>query len=157
MTFRCALGFCPGRTKASRFDAMPQGCRAMSKRVVHFNRSVYGVKQASTSWHSHLGIRLISTGFEASLADACVFRLMEAGSVSSIAVVHIDDSFAVGRNTRCDRFGKNFSHVVPINNLGEIRCSAGRHYSRDKVTGLLTISKRSFTEKTVNQFGVTAG
>ena len=65
--------------------------------------------------------------------------------------------FAVGRKGRCDRFCEDLNHLVPINNLGELRCCAGCHYSRDKVAGLLTISQMSFAEKTVNQFGVTAG
>ena len=74
-----------------------------------------------------------------------------------IAVVHIDDIFAVSRKERCDRFCEDLNHLVPINNLGELRWCAGCHSSRDKVAGLLTISQMSFTEKTVNQFGVTAG
>ena len=72
-------------------------------------------------------------------------------------MVHVDDIFAVGRKERCDRFCEDLSHLVPINNLGELRWYAGCYYSRDKVTGLLTISQMSFTKKTVNQFGVTTG
>ena len=53
---------------------MPQGCGALSGRVVRLNRSLYGLKQASRSWHSHLLVRLKSLGFEQSLAGACVFR-----------------------------------------------------------------------------------
>ena len=113
----------------------------------------------SRSWHSHLFIRLKSLGFEQSLADECVFRLIEAASVSTIAVVHVDDIFAVGRKERCDRFFEHLNHLltVPINNLGELRQCAGCHHFRDKVAGLLTISQMSFTEKTSNQFGVTVG
>ena len=115
------------------------------------------MKQTSRSWHSHLVIRLKSLGFELSLADACVFRLVEAASVSIIAVVHVDDIFAVGRKERCDRFCEDLSHLVPINNLGELRWYAGCYYSRDKVTGLLTTSHKCFTEKTDKQFGLIAG
>ena len=75
---------------------MPQGCGALSGRVVRLNRSLYRLKQASRSWHTHLVDRLKSLGFEQSLADACVFRLIEAGSVAVNAVVHVDDIFAVG-------------------------------------------------------------
>ena len=95
--------------------------------------------QASRSWHSHLVISLKSLGFEQSLGDACVFRLIEAGSVSIIAVVHVDDISAVGLKERCDRFSEDLNHLNPINNLGELRWYAGCHYSRDKVAGLLTI------------------
>ena len=75
---------------------MPQGCGALSGRVVRLNRILYGLKQASRSWHNHLVVRLKSLGSEESLADACVFRLTEAGCVTVIAVVHVDDIFAIG-------------------------------------------------------------
>ena len=70
---------------------MPPGCGALSGKVVRLSRSLYGLKQASRCLHNHLVIRLKSLGFEQSLADACGFRLIEAGSVSIIAVVHVDD------------------------------------------------------------------
>ena len=54
-------------------------------------------------------------------------------------------------------FARTYNHLVPINNLGKLRRYAGCCYFRDKVTGLLTLSQNSFTEKTVKQFGVNAG
>ena len=83
--------------------------------------------------------------------------MVEAGSVSIIAVVHVDDIFAVGRKEKCDRFCEDVNHLVPINNPGELRWYTGCHYSRNKVAGLLTISRMSIAGKTVNQFGLTAG
>ena len=53
--------------------------------------AVYGLKPASRCWQRLLVARLKSLGFEQSLADPCVFRLIEAGSASVIAVVHVDD------------------------------------------------------------------
>ena len=72
-------------------------------------------------------------------------------------MVHVDDIFAVGRKERYDRFCEDLNHLIPINNHGELRWYAGCHYSRDTVACLLTISEKSFAEKTVKQFGVTAG
>ena len=62
------------------------------------------------------------------------FPIDRAGSVSVIAVVHVDDIFAVGREDRCDRFCEDLNHLVPINNLGELRWYVC-HYSRNKVAG----------------------
>ena len=55
------------------------------------------------------------------------------------------------------RFRKDLNNLVPINNRSEMPRYAGSHYSRDVVAGLSTILNISFTEKTVNQFGVTEG
>ena len=93
---------------------MPRGYGALSGKVVRLNRGVYGLKQASGPWHSHLVTRLKSLGFEQSLADACVSRLIKAGSVPIIAVVHVDDIFSVGRKVRCDRFCEGLGHLVSI-------------------------------------------
>ena len=86
-----------------------------------------------------------------------MFRLIEAGSVSVIAVVHVDDILVVGRKEKCDPFCKDFGNLVPINNHGELRWYAGGHFSQDMVAVLLTISQDLFMEKTIKQFGSTAG
>ena len=84
------------------------------------NRSPYGSKQASTAWHGHLVVILKGLDFDHNLADACVFRFVEAGHVAVIAVVHVDDMFAVVLEERFDRFCDDFSHLLPINSLGEL-------------------------------------
>ena len=96
---------------------MPQGCGAMTGRVVRLTRSLHALKQASRSWHSYLVTRLKSLGFEWSLADACVFRLIEAGSVPVTAVVHVDDIFAVRGKERCDRFREDLTVQLPLTTL----------------------------------------
>ena len=88
------------------FMRLPRGCGEMSGKVVRLNRSLYGLKQASRSWHNHLLSYMKSLGFEQSLADACVLRLVESGTFSIAAVVHVDDIFAVGLKDRCDQFAK---------------------------------------------------
>ena len=73
------------------FMQLPPSCGEMSGKVVRLNRSLYGLKQASRSWHNHLLTHMKSLGFEQRPADACVMRLIESGSVSIVTVVHVDD------------------------------------------------------------------
>ena len=80
--------------------------------------SLYGLKQASRSWHAHLTTCLNTLGFQQCLADACVFRLVEEGRIAIIAVVHVDDIFAVGLKSRCDVFRGELNRMVPVKNLG---------------------------------------
>ena len=70
---------------------------------MRLNKSIYGLKQASRSWHAHLTECLKSLGFEQCLADVCVFRLIQEGQMIVTAVVHVDDIFAVGKQNRCDQ------------------------------------------------------
>jgi len=73
-----------------------------------------------------------SLGFERCLADACLFRLVENGKVSIMAVVHVDNIFAAGCKSRFDQQCEELKDHVPINNLGDLTCYGGCHYSRDK-------------------------
>ena len=93
----------------------------MSGKIVRLYRSLYGIKQASRSWHNHLITHMKRHGFGQSLADACVLRLVEPGSVSIVTVVHVDDVFAVRLKTRCDQFSEDLDRLDPINNLDELR------------------------------------
>ena len=84
------------------FLRLPKGCRDLSAKVIRLNKSLYGLKQASRTWHAHLTSCLKRLGFEQCMTDVCVFRLIEDGRLTITAVVHVDDIFAVGREERCD-------------------------------------------------------
>ena len=79
------------------FMRLPHGCGEMSGKIVRLNHSLYGLKQASRSWHNHLVTHMKILGLEQCLADACVMRLIESGFVTIVALVHVDDIVAVGR------------------------------------------------------------
>ena len=96
-------------------------------------------------------------GFEQSLADACVMRLVESGIVSIVTVVHMDDIFAVGHKARFDQLCEDLNRLVPINNLGELRWYADCRYSRDWDAGSLTISQQAFPENKALGLGVSSG
>ena len=139
------------------FMRFPRGCGEMSDKVVRLNRSLYGLKQASRSWHKHLLSHMTNLDFEQSLADACVLRLVESGTAPIVTLVHVADMFAVGRKARCDQLCKDFNCLVPINSLGEIRWFSGCRYSRDWDAGTLTISQQAVAENTALKFVVSSG
>ena len=69
----------------------------------------------------------------------------------------VDDIFAIGRKSRCDKFGDDLDASVPITNLGELRWHAGCRFERDRVAGTVKISQQASAEKIVAKFGVTRG
>ena len=77
------------------YIGLPPGCGALSGKVVRLRRSLYGLKQASRTWHYHLVRGMKALGFEQYEADACVMCLVEDGGVSVVVVVHVDDIFAI--------------------------------------------------------------
>ena len=85
------------------FLRLPKGCGNLSGKVVRLSKSLYGLKQASRTWHAHLTTCLKRLGFEQCMTDVYVFRLIKDGCVAITAAVHVDDIFAVGQKERCDR------------------------------------------------------
>ena len=134
---------------------MPQGIGALPGKVVKLARSVYGLKQASRTWHNHFVRGMRSLGFKQCAADACVMRLVEDGVVSMVVVVHVDGIFSIGRKSRCDQFGRDLNQYIPTTNLGELRLYAGCRFSRDLDSGTITISQQTVSENMVEKFGVT--
>ena len=138
------------------FLRLPRGCDRLSGKVVRLNKSLYGLKQASRSWHAHLTTCLNTLGFQQYLADACVFRLVEEGRIAIIAVVYVDDVFAVGLKSRCDVFRDELNRMVPFKNLGELRWYGGWHYTREREMGTLTISQKTFADELVKKYSATS-
>ena len=121
---------------------LPQGCGGLSEKIVRLNNSLYGLKQVSRQWHAHLTKCLLSLGFVQCVADACVFPLMEEGSVVMTIVVHVDDIFAVGERASCDQFGNGLDQMVK--SLGELRWYSRCFYERDSEKGAWKISQQTF-------------
>ena len=88
--------------------------------------------------------------FLQSLAVACVFRLMEDERVVMTIVVHVDDIFAVGEETRFYQFGSDLNQVVPVKNFGELRWYPGCFYQRNWEKGGLTITQQTFAEQSAS-------
>ena len=133
----------------------PKGCGALSGKVVKLGRSLYGLKQASRTWHHHLVRGLLALGFEQCAADMCIFRLIENGVVVIVLLIHVDDILCLGHKVRCDQFARDLNAYVPISNLGELTLYAGCRFSRDRVSGTIKISQPTVAAKIVDKFGVT--
>ena len=124
------------------FLRLPKGCGKLSGQVVRLNKSLYGLKQVSRTWHAHLTMCLQRLGFEQCMTDVCVFRLIEDGRVTIPAVVHVDDIFAVGQKERCDRLCVDLNRAIPVKNQGELKWYGGCRYSRDRERVLQRDRKR---------------
>ena len=137
------------------FIRFPPGCGEISGKVVKLERSLYGLRQSSRTWHNHLMRGLKCLGFESCAADAYVMRLIEYNVVVMVVAVHVDDIFSIELKSRCDKFGADLNRYVPITNLGELRWYAGCRFSHDAVLGTVTMSQQAVAEKIVAKFGVT--
>ena len=135
---------------------LPKGRGSLSGKMVLLSKSLYGLKQASRSWNAYFTSCLKTLGFQQCLANVSVFRLVEEGRAAIIAVLHVDDIFAVGLKSRCDVFRDELNRMVPVMNLGELIRYGDCHYTREWEMGTLTISQKTFADELVKKVCVTS-
>ena len=139
------------------FLRLPKGCGDISGKFVRLIKSLYGLKQASRTWHAHLTKCLKRLGFEQYMTDVFVFRLIEDHErVAITAVVHVDDIFAIGQKERCYRLCVDLNQTIPVKNLGDLKWYGGCRYPKDRKRGTLTKSQQRFAEELVKKFRVTS-
>ena len=63
------------------YISLPPSCGALSGKVERLRRSLYGLNQASRTWHYHLVRGIKPLGFEQCEADVCVMLSVEDGAV----------------------------------------------------------------------------
>ena len=68
----------------------------MSGKIVRLCKSLYGLRQASRTFHKRLVSDLKRIGFEQSLTDPCILRFMVDNKVLGMVVIHVDDILFAG-------------------------------------------------------------
>ena len=63
------------------YISLPPSCGALSGKVDRLRRSLYGLSQASRTWHYYLVRGIKPNDFEQCEADVCVMRSVEDGAV----------------------------------------------------------------------------
>ena len=63
------------------YISLPRSCGALSGKVERLRRSLYGLNQASRTWHYHLVRGIKPFEFEQCEADVSVMRSVEDGAV----------------------------------------------------------------------------
>ena len=99
--------FVQSELKETVYMRMPPNCGDLSGKVVRLLRSLYGLKQASRTWHQTL-IRVMKLlGFEQCPSDNCVMRLVKNGVLEVAVVVYVDDILFVGARKDVSAFVNN--------------------------------------------------
>ncbi|CAN0066305.1 unnamed protein product [Sphacelaria rigidula] len=133
---------------------LPPGLGERSGTVVHLHKTLYGLKQAAREWYGKLGKTLDGLGFEQSLIDPCVFRLMDGEEVRILIVVHVDDMFVVGAESVCNKMTEDLNTHFPTKNLGELVWYAGCEYKHDLEKGALKLSQTAYTQRILERLSI---
>ena len=131
---------------------LPPGCGSMSgkvarsgKKVARLNTSLYGLNQASRTFHKRLVVSdLKRIGFEQSMSDPCVLRFMMGDDVVGMVAIHVDDILYAGAisESLAKVVVEALGESLPTNNLGEVnKFFLGCEFIRDREAGTIEISQ----------------
>ena len=87
-------------------------------------------------------------------ADPCVFRKENAGRVSLILVVHVDDILISGDEKDVKEVERILNSKFPVNNLGEVNWYMGCAVRRDWDRGTISVSQTTFADTLLKRFEV---
>ncbi|MBW0489909.1 hypothetical protein O181_029624, partial [Austropuccinia psidii MF-1] len=95
---------------------IPQGVPANKEtQVLQLNKALYGLKQASLAWYKHLSNWLITSNFQCSITDPCVF--WRKGKKPIWIYIHVDDLAIFGPNL--NEFKEEIKSEFDIKDLGK--------------------------------------
>ena len=107
------------------FIKLPPGCGSMSGKVARLNKSLYGLKQASTTFLKRLVSDLKRIGFEQSRSDPCVLRFIMGDEVVGMVAIHVDDILYAGTKSLAKVVVEILGGSLPTKNLGEVKFFLG--------------------------------
>jgi hypothetical protein len=107
------------------------------ERVCRLRRTLYGLKQASRTWHEALRDCLCGLGFESSNADPCLF-VLRSGSDIVFVLVYVDDMLIAAPTCEAvERVKNNLLSKCEARDMGEAGLFLGMSIVRDRMNNLL--------------------
>ena len=133
---------------------LPPGCGSMSGKIVRLCKSLYGLRQASRTFHKRLVSDLKRIGFEQSLTDPCILRFMVDDEVLGMVVIHVDDILFAGLKRLGEFLVQALGDSLPTKNLGEVVFFLGCAFRRNREAGTIEISQESYIRSVLEKFKI---
>jgi hypothetical protein len=148
----CKNAFLHGRSDVDIYVLQPEGFidPHFPHKVLHLNKSLYGLKQASRIWFLHLCGIIIDMGFVALETDTCIYV---RGNL--LIAVYVDDIKAVGKQEDCESFFHELAKHVKVENKGPIKSFLGINVIRDWDQHLIAINQAAYIDYLLAEFGQT--
>ena len=149
------IAFLNGNLTEEVYMTQPEGFISGSgSKVCKFQRSIYGLKQASKSWNIRFDETIKEFGFSQNLDEPCVYK-KTSGSAVVFLVLYVDDILLIGNDVSILQsvkiwLSKNFSMI----DLGEATYILGIKIYRDRSKRLLGLSQSTYIDKMLKRFSM---
>ena len=122
--------------------------------VCRLRKSLYGLRQASRTWHKKLHEQLVAMGFKESDADPSLYVRDVDGDVVHV-LVYVDDlliaSYGVAKVLEVK---SAIMQVFDCRDMGEADLFLGLAIQRDRESRTITVSQRRMIEEVVAEYGM---
>jgi len=116
-----------------------------------FNKSLYGLKQASRQWFAKFSYTVLNFGFVQSKADYSFFTYTR-GSSFTISLIYVDDILLIGNDHSCiAELKKVLDKKFGLKDLGSLRYFLGLEVARNE--NGITLNQRKYALEILKDTG----
>jgi hypothetical protein len=135
----CKNAFLQGQSDVDIYVYQPEGFVDIQfpQKVLHLNKSLYGLKQALRIWYLFLCGVIIDLGFVALESHTCIYIRGQL-----IVAVYVDDIKVVGNQKDCEAFYHELVKHVKVENKGPTKSFLSIDIIWDWDQHLITINQR---------------
>ena len=148
--------FLNGNLDERIYMAQPDGFvdKGQETKVCELLKSIYGLKQASRSWNIRFDETVKSFGFEQSIDEPCVYKLIHEGKVVFL-VLYVDDILLIGNDVgKLSEVKVWLAKQFDMKDLGEAAYILGIQIFRDRKNRTLSLSQASYIDKVMDRFSM---
>ncbi|KAD2805330.1 hypothetical protein E3N88_38707 [Mikania micrantha] len=121
-------------------------------KVCKLKKSIYGLKQASRSWHHRFDDEVKKFGFIKNADEACVYK-KASGSIITFLVLYVDDILLFGNDIPTLEGVKTWlGSCFSIKDLGEAAYILGIKIYRDRSRRLIGLNQSAYIDKVLKRF-----
>lgn len=147
--------FLHGELDEEIYMAQPSGYKVAEndKLVCKLKKSLYGLKQSPRQWYKWFTQFMLGQGYTRSPYDPCVyFREVRDGSFIYL-LLYVDDMLIASKsNLEIENLKKTMSMEFEMKDLGEARKILGMEIVRERETGRVWLSQKSYLQKILQKF-----
>ncbi|XP_065092079.1 uncharacterized protein LOC135712910 [Ochlerotatus camptorhynchus] len=131
----------------------PKGFEEGDK-VCTLNKSIYGLKQASTVWNDRFNEFISRCGFRRSEEDSCLYvQVGKSGPV--YLLLYVDDVLIIVNNLDEVKTVKRMLRMeFKMQDLGEAQMFLGLRIDRDREKGVMKLSQLKYVDAVLRRFGM---
>jgi hypothetical protein len=123
-------------------------------KICKFQKSIYGLKQASRSWNMHFNEVVKGFGFIKNVEEPCVYKKV-SGSVVVFLVLYVDDILLIGNDIPMMKVVKSsLRKSFSMKDLGEVTHILDIKIYRERSKRLIGLSQDAYIDKILNWFNM---